>query len=260
MMIRHFLMASAAVIAISGSALAADLPSRMAPPVYTPPPAFGLWTGFYAGVNVGYAGNQNSETYNELFSSYTYTDQFKSSGFIGGGQIGYNYQFPSTAYVIGLETDFQGSGVKGSFRENENDDGNYGYEYGSKLEWFGTVRARVGYSLGQILPYVTGGFAYGKVNTFDSSYGYDESSFYDSESHIHTGWTVGAGLEYAITHNITFKTEYLYTDLGSKGLTDSYNTDSGSYYASEKFTFHTVRAGLNYKFDWAAPAPVVAKY
>jgi outer membrane immunogenic protein len=71
-----------------------------------------------------------------------------------------------------------------------------------------------------------------------------------SSSGVVPGWTVGAGLEYAMTHNLTFKTEYLYTELGSW---DHYWNNDPGYYTSTKLSFHTVRAGLNWKFDWFGP-------
>ncbi len=253
-MIRKFFMAGVALAAISGSALAADLPSRMAPPVYTPQLPIWTWTGFYVGINGGYAGNQVSQDLNYGGIPY-YQFKATASGFVGGGQIGYNWQFPTSPFVLGVEADFQGSSLKGSYLD-ETYYCSYNYSLATKVNWLGTLRARLGYSFGQIMPYVTGGLAYGKVTDSGDYYYYDAGG----NSKTMTGWTVGAGLEYAITHNLTFKTEYLYTDLGKMSYTPYY-TDEEPYGLATKVSFHTIRAGLNYKFDWAAPAaPIVAKY
>ncbi len=112
---------------------------------------------------------------------------------------------------------------------------------------------------GNLLPYVTGGGAFGHVK----DYAYETGVGGDSVSHTWVGWTAGLGLEYAITQNLTFKAEYLYVDLGNH-LADSENIGANVYdNVYEHFTANIVRAGLNWKFDWFAPpvpAPVVAKY
>jgi len=243
-MIRNLLMSSVALATISGSAFAADLPSRAAPAPYLPPPPVWTWTGFYVGINGGYGGDRMS------YGTGIGSTRVTSSGFLGGGQLGYNWQFPTSQFVLGVEVDFQGSSIRASAETPS-----LGTGFGTKLEWFGTARGRVGYAFGQFMPYVTGGFAYGRLT--DYAYG-PLGSF--SAGGTHTGWTVGAGLEYAITKNLTFKTEYAYIDLGRTAYTTSFSTFTG-FTSGTKPTVHLVRAGLNYKFDFLAPpAPVVAKY
>lgn len=197
-----------------GPALAADLPRAQQPivkaPAVVPAPVFS-WTGFYIGGNVGYGWGSGNDAADLL--------GIKPQGWFGGGQVGYNYQFGNNI-VAGLEADFQGGDIS---------DGVAGVD--SKLDWFGTVRGRLGYAFGRVLPYVTGGFAYGN-NSIDNL-GW-------SQSKTLTGWTAGAGIEYALTDHWTAKTEYLYTDLGS-----SFYDNLG---ASSGVTAQTAKIGINYKF------------
>ena len=201
---KNLLAGAAIAFALSaGSALAADLPSRKEAPVYVPPPPPPpMWTGFYGGLNIGGGWSSNGGNNSYLpYADTTYpigstpagaatpnlfflpgggTTGNNTGGVVGGGQIGYNYQF--NAFVIGAETDFQGTSITGG------NQGNYAGLYNSPypvsntglltplvtgnggnlgLPWFGTVRGRVGYLfLPTLLIYGTGGFAYGQVNTF----------------------------------------------------------------------------------------------
>jgi outer membrane immunogenic protein len=253
-MMRALLISTVSALALTTSAFAADLPNTKEPaPFLPPPPPVFSWTGFYVGINAGLsAGNFNQNEYYD--GGYDYSDSSRSSGFSGGGQVGFNYQFANNI-VIGVEADFQGSTLKGTYY-NEGYNG-YSAQYGTKLQWWGTARGRIGYAFGNILPYVTGGFAYGHTNT---SYTYSNGSYYSSASFggTHGGWTAGAGVEYALTHNLTMKIEYLYTDLGTQYSSDPYGY---GYTYGTRTQFSTVRAGLNWKFDWLAPpVPVVAKY
>ena len=152
-------------------------------------------------------------------------------GFVGGGQIGYNYQLGQV--VLGVEADFQGADLKAgpSFA-------GLGIVSEGKTEWFGTVRGRVGFAFDRFLPYVTGGLAYGSVKTTLAP-GVTINGL-NSDDNTHTGWTVGGGVEYAITNNLVAGVEYLYVDLGDKKVfngADKVSTD-----------FSLVRARLSYKF------------
>ncbi len=223
-----------ALLLASSAAYAADaVVSEPTPPVA--PDTFS-WTGGYIGVNAGYAGgsfkyNASEERIGDIASA-----KITSSGFVGGVQVGYNWQFDNRM-VIGAEADFQGSTLKGEVSGDI--DGIGGLSAGSKVQWFGTVRARVGYSpVDRFLVYGTAGLAYGKVKSY-----YDLDGSGDSLSKTKAGWTVGAGVEYALTNNWTVKTEYLFTDLGKQTL-----YDEGGLSLDNKVRFHTVRVGLNYKF------------
>jgi outer membrane immunogenic protein len=239
-MVRSSVLALIAIFAPLAGVRAADLPSDKGPALYAPPPPVFSWTGFYLGATAGAAFNH--QTLNGPFGSLS----ANPAGFAGGGEAGFNYQFPTSNFVLGGETDFQGSTLRADYGVP-----GVGLNASSHLDWWGSARARLGLSFGNILPYVTGGFAYGDVR---DQIGLAGANF--SNSNVRTGWTAGAGVEYAITHNLTAKAEYLYTDLGSVST-----PLGGGATARTRADFHAVRAGLNWKFDWSgAPEPVTTKY
>ncbi len=215
---KKYLLASVAALGIiaAGAASAADQPSRKGPvaaPVYIPP-VF-TWTGFYVGANADYGwGNVNANGFANVGDL---------DGFVGGGQIGYNYQMGQ--FVLGLEADLQGADLSS---------GNNLGLVRVKTDYFGTVRARVGFAIDRFMPYVTGGWAYGNVKTSIPALAFSNDS-------SHTGgWTVGGGIEYAITNNLIAGVEYLYVDLGEKNILGA-GTKVGT-------DFSVVRARLSYKF------------
>jgi outer membrane immunogenic protein len=226
---------------------AADLPS--APYVPPPRPVYD-WTGFYIGANVGVGVGRN-ET-NTLFGTPDSTTRehftFSPLGVIGGVQLGYNWQtLPN--WVLGVETDFQASGQKNSW--NCASSCNVVPEvtsetWNEKVKWFGTVRGRAGYTYGPALFYVTGGYAYGKIET---SYGISGSAgqFVGSFDETRSGWTVGGGIEAQFGGNWTAKAEYLYLDLGT---VNNLILPATNVLIAQKsdITDHIFRLGLNYKF------------
>lgn len=270
MLIRKVLVASAALAALTaGSAFAADLPSRVtAPAPYIAPIPVFTWTGFYVGLNAGAAFNSSNNNaltpYYATSTTYTdytiYGNNGSNVGFTGGGQIGYNWQMG--ALVFGLETDLQ-------YRNRGNRsmaDGVpttgaslpylYGVSSGSNSTWFGTARGRVGFAVDRALFYATGGLAYGgHQNGASAYYTNDGTNFatYNSNSNSSgVGYTVGGGVEYAITPNWTIKGEYLWVDLGKKSST-LYTTSTGSIptyitTGGSADRFSVARVGVNYKF------------
>jgi outer membrane immunogenic protein len=264
-MTKKHLLTAAAVIALAlpaGSALAADL----APVFKAPPPPPPMWTGFYAGLNLGWAWGRNDEVAcpidNEggshaCFTSPTSTDpsgvisiaRFSSShpsGVIGGGQFGYNYQLDSN-WVLGFEADIQGANIEGSFTDRFATPSTFT----ERTDWLATVRGRVGYLFTpNLLVYGTAGLAYGGVeatasNVFGTSIAHFEGS--------RTGWTAGGGVEWLVTRNLSVKGEALYYDLGSVSVFPGWDV---------KFDGVILRAGLNFHFDWLGlgKAPIRAAY
>jgi outer membrane immunogenic protein len=295
--------AGLSVIGIS-PAFTADMAVKARPveaPVYS-------WNGWYAGVNAGYSGG--NETDREAVVSgagfpligagrplYGGSNDFRQSpqGGFGGVQVGYNWQ-TSPNLVFGLEADFQGGSIKdsigcvlacgvphvtttppailGAFPVIFSAD-----SYSHTIDWFGTVRGRVGYAAGPVLLYATGGLAYGDVersgnvvgrtalgggpgttNAFAGSY---------NSSATKVGWTAGFGAEgkWFKNPNWSVKGEYLYVDLGNNS--DVFNTRYttggggavvGTVAATRTDTSsnhqHLFRLGVNYSFN---PA-IVAKY
>jgi outer membrane immunogenic protein len=250
-MFRRTLLASVGAIAVTGAALAADLPSRAPPPVFLPPPPIFTWTGLYAGLNAGYTWS-NSNTVNtataDLFGNpdlpggpafgvasaalATRSVPAKIDGFIGGGQIGYIWQL-TNSWVVGLEADIQGiaasNGSTLEFSQATVADfpGNpidQNLSSRRRLDYLGTVRGRVGFTITPtFLVYGTGGLAYGQTKSSTSSTQIVESdpalpnhySSFGSFSNSRVGWTAGGGAEWLFAPNWSVKAEYLYYDLGS---------------------------------------------
>jgi outer membrane immunogenic protein len=247
-------VAASAVMATAGLgsvALAADLPSRTAAPMAPVEPIVPVftWTGFYVGVNAGYGWNTNDDNGDVFVPGVGYVGSSGSDGgFVGGGQIGYNYQFGQ--FVAGVEADIQYADL------NSNNDNGYYYSgtggyFGSNsngVEWFGTVRARLGFAIDRALIYATGGFAYGGGGGGNGGY-YNGYYFDNGGDDVRTGWTLGGGLEYAFTDNLTARVEGLYVNLGKDG-NNGFAYDAAYLGGNRKDTeFGVVRAGLNYKFS-----------
>lgn len=230
---RYFFTASAAALIASSPALAGSPAPAPVEPVIAPvasAPAFS-WAGGYAGVNVGYGGDKAKFRLSQIGGPGRENIDITSSGFAGGAQVGWNFQ--NNAMVYGVEADYQASGIKGEMTGSI-----LGSEkLGTKLEHFGTLRARLGYTpTDRFLVYGTAGFASGKTKT-----SFDGMTFSKTKG----GWTAGIGAEYAFTDQLSLKSEYLYTDLGTANL---YRDVSTSTNFDRKFNFHMVRVGLNFHF------------
>ncbi len=260
-MMKQFLAGTAVVVLMSASTtFAADL-TEPAPATFEERVASNFdWSGAYVGVNVG----GGFGTFDHPFALTapapfgTVLDgsvDISAGGFLGGVLAGYNWQ--SGDFVFGAEADFQGSAVKaeGSISLNTapalggaSVDG----EAGTKVQWFGTLRARVGVSpVDRLLVYGTAGLAYGKVESYlnatTTGGGLPLGNIDVSKSNTKAGWTVGAGAEYAVTNNWSIKSEYLYTDLGKTTLINA-NLGGANATLKNDVSFHTIRIGLNYKF------------
>jgi outer membrane immunogenic protein len=175
-------------------------------------------------------------------------------GWLGGFQAGYNFQYDRVVY--GVEADFTWTDqhdsifLSGDTRpKNVNtEDYSYNETTSAKLRYLGTARGRLGYAIGDFLPYVTAGFAWGRVN-IDTNWLLHQFNqvanlpFAASESHTHVGWTVGAGFEYAFAEHWSAKIEYLYVDLGKE--TYFAGVQGGGSFGLQD---HTARFGINYRF------------
>ncbi len=230
-------------------AYAADMPAKM--PVKAPMVAAPYnWSGFYIGVNVGGSWGRQDNALVTAGGVTVLTNTAKPNGVIGGGQVGYNWQFNQV--VLGLEADFQGSGQKGDGDPlyfspgiaGIAGGGAFSIPYSDKLEWFGTVRGRLGYAWDRWLAYATAGWAYGGGKIDGTAViGGVATAF--SGSKTYNGWTAGGGLEYAFMNRWSAKLEYLYVDFGdgpTVPVTAAVNIVAG------KMTDNIVRVGLNYKF------------
>lgn len=238
-----FLATTAFVVLAAASAGAADMSAR---PAYAPPPApVYSWTGMYWGGNVGYSWGQSK--FDATFTGVgTFSRSRDIDGVIGGVQTGYNYQFG--AWVLGLETDIQASGQKGSSTLT-GPSPLTAVTTDHKLEWFGTTRPRFGVlATPNLLLYGTAGVAYGQVK--DSAtisvvgVGSSTATFKD----VKAGWTAGGGLEGAFGGGWSAKVEYLYLELGKTEQT--FVTPALGVIATQtrRTTDNIVRVGLNYKW------------
>lgn len=253
---KKLLLSSVALAGLTVGAMAADLPSRRAPAPFVAVPVF-TWTGFYIGANAGYGFADDNTTRSISFPAGSIVNSAGTNGvvtlggngnnrdgFIGGGQIGYNYQIGSI--VIGLETDAQYI----DFGRRAGNFGNGGYTFvgatgiafappaaalqfrNNSNDFFGTVRGRIGFALDRILVYGTGGLSY-------------------TEDDV--GYAAGGGVEYAFTPNITGKIEGLYVSLDRSRASNAVY-DIGTNVVTLNNTrggeeFGLVRAGINYKFN-----------
>jgi outer membrane immunogenic protein len=289
-----FFAAALAASTIAGSAFAADLPSRKVAPAYVAPAPIMTWSGFYIGLNAGYTWSNSNVSYAGVPVTPPFFPDFglasnaligaKNNGFIGGGQIGWNYQF-SPSFMAGLEADIQGIANSGNINVSRSfaDPASavpmtmtYGGQ--KKLDWFGTLRGRLGFVASPAwLLYATGGLALGgaKLNSTWTlirpgviGAGFSPDLAATSASGTRVGWTIGAGTEWKFTQNWSAKLEYLYYDLGRLSTTTGVLIDTGAAAgaanlavnsSSARFNGHIVRAGVNYHFGGVA-GPVVAKY
>ena len=203
---------AALMAGVASSAMAADLPTRKAPPapqVYAAPPVFS-WTGFYVGLNGGWGGGSSGGD----FGSPT--------GGLVGGTVGYNYQI--SQFVIGVEgdwdwADLNKSGVNGLG------------SYSNKVDQLMTARARAGIAVDRALLFVTAGYAGAEdkvsVPTVLGS------------TDWRSGGAFGGGIEYAFTNNISAKAEYIYAPFAGKSYVGGVKSD---------LDLSLVRADLNVKF------------
>jgi outer membrane immunogenic protein len=239
-------LAALALVLSGSTALAADLTYEPAP-VAAPAEVFN-WTGFYVGVHGGYGWGHTQDTHNPNAFGQTLTGGF------GGAQIGYNWQLQNNV-VLGLEADVAAGNIGKEWGGANEFDPYYGED---KIDWFGTVRGRVGYSVDRFMPYLTGGLAWANVdhklgcdrNRVAVTIGGCTNAFETSKSDTVWGWTAGAGVEYAITNNVTLKAEYLYTDLGKNDVTLVDVNYVGNPVNNREFdtSFNSVKLGVNYKF------------
>ena len=216
------------------SAHAADLPPVRRPaavaPVAYAPPVYN-WTGIYVGGNLG-AGFAHS-SWSDPFTGANNT--FDKTGFIGGGQIGANWQI--NALVLGVEGDFDWTGLKGSGHDS------LGNTINTNTQWTSTVTGRVGAAFDRLLVYAKGGVAFA----------HDKDSLNDiagntaSVSLNRTGWTAGAGLEYAFAPNWSAKIEYDYLGFGNQTL-NLPTSAFPAYSTNASLNVQEVKAGINFKF------------
>ncbi|HEX5999167.1 MAG TPA: outer membrane protein [Hyphomicrobiaceae bacterium] len=237
------------------SALALGAATLVAPAAADGPNS---WGGFYIGAHAGYGwGDWNGPLSYDDHDPTWPQPQFAFDGsdksisgdnWLGGLQIGANYQTGSV--VLGIEADVSWTDVSGfgSFLPYPNNPGSPAWDINTKLDLFGTLRGRVGYASGPLLLYATGGLAWGTTQSdITPNYGVapTNNASYDT---THVGYAVGGGVEWMLARNWTLKAEYLFADLGK----EDYAYDDGAGYDTDHYhadlQLHSLRMGLNYKF------------
>ncbi len=224
---KKLLLASVGVSALALCATAANAADLVRPPPPEPAPIIAplySWTGFYVGINGGGGFGRS-----DLDTAFGTTGVDVSGGLVGG-TLGYNYQ--TGPWVFGIEGDGGWSGIKGSTSSGICT----GVTCEVRNDWLATLRGRVGYSFGRFMPYITGGAAFGDIK--QSVTGFAGSTTDKA------GWTLGGGIEAALTGPWTAKIEYLYVDLGDATCSVA---DCGLTTTAHLQT-NIVRAGLNYRF------------
>jgi outer membrane immunogenic protein len=254
--------AIAAIALIGTPAVAADMAVKAPPRPPAPIPVFS-WTGFYVGGNAGYGWvDANDEmtlggdwltdgTGDNLFVDPLGNHRLRPNGFTGGVEAGYNYQ--TGPWVWGIEADWEYFGLKDNFSAtvtNAASTDSYAFASSYKSNWLVTVRPRLGYAFDRFLVYATGGLAIAD-QTFSQNITQLNVAFVEggSVSKTTTGWTVGAGTEYALDNHWSVKAEYLYVDPGSVSFS-TFGDTAPAYTAvhSAHLKANIVRGGINYRF------------
>ncbi len=222
---KMILLASFAAFAGMSAANAADAIQYQEPAPAVAAPSFS-WNGAYIGGQIGYGWGRTH------YTSILNEKKFSPDGFLGGLYAGYNFDL-GNSFILGADADVTYNDLKKTIDLPLE-------SFGSELRWSGAVRARSGYAIDRFLPYVAGGVAFGQVH---NTYSLPAIHTTYSDKETLTGWTIGAGVDYAATDNLILRLEYRYTDYGSKHF--DFGGQSGIPF---KLKTNDVRIGIAYKF------------
>lgn len=228
--------AMAAASLLATPAFAADFGVAPAPASYAT--SAQNWTGFYAGIFGGVATGDFDYSLVPAGGPSVLDFNINGGGGFGGVAVGVDYQIDQ--FVVGAVADIAIANHAASVGFNVPGLGDG--ELNSTLEYLGTVRARGGVAFDNLLAYAHGGVAFGGTKQELTVAGAAVPGF-DPENPNRVGYTIGAGVEYKITDTISFQTEYAYTNFGEE---DVYVIPGGS--VTESLAFHSVKAGLNFRF------------
>ena len=244
---KKFLIATAGLVILAAPALGADMAAR---PMYSKPapaPVLAVfsWTGFYIGGQVGYSWRDDANT--ERFVATGLADGWRAdsrpTGVVGGGHVGYNWQ--TGAFVLGVEGDIEGSGVRGTGFYRLNGGAAILDNVTERTDWQASLRGRAGFAVNNWLFYGTGGAAFANLrHTYTSVVGGNGSLAFTNSR---TGWTAGGGIEYGFTPNWSTRVEYRYTDFGT--ITNNVGALFGvATFQDQRVRDSTVRAAISYRF------------
>jgi outer membrane immunogenic protein len=229
-----------AFLTVSAPAWAADFPATVE--AYEAIPSLN-WSGFYLGVNGGFGFGHGKAS--GSYGGFSVSAAQDIPGGLAGGQFGYNWQ--AGHMVFGLEADAQYSSQERDTLLCPASACGADVNLKNKLPWFATARGRIGYAFAQYLVYGTGGFAYAGLSSTLSASAGGASTDLISWSEARPAWTIGGGVEFAITRGWSAKFEYLYLDTGS--FNASVNVPvAGIVTPTIHVTDQIVRAGVNYHF------------
>jgi outer membrane immunogenic protein len=254
--VKRILIASAVALAAGGQALAADLPPPMAPPprapaVYYPPPPIYNWTGFYIGANLGAGWNSGGSVSDTLGSTFTGSGQ--TTKFIGGGQVGVNYEFGG-GVVVGAEAMFDWLPNTTNTWTVTNGTDTATSTLNSR--WVTTATGKLGYAWDRVLLYGKGGGAWVGANNPNLTVNGVGVTLTNSNTN-NFGWTAGIGVEWAFAGNWSARAEYDYIGLQNQSITVPgtrvAGVGSAAAFNGDTLNFNNraismLTAGLNYKF------------
>jgi outer membrane immunogenic protein len=256
--VKKFLLSTVAFGVLTLPAMAADLPPAPAP-FYAAPIAIPVftWSGCYIGGTGGGVWGNTNDTWGAnpagfpgVAGSLGVSSSFHSSGATGGVEGGCNYQV-NPWFVFGVEGDWEATSLSGNSGGTVvTPAGSYAFTQSFSSHWLSTVRARAGYAAGPWLFYATGGAAFANVSRSDSLSIPTGTTLNASQGTTASGWTIGAGVEWALAFNWTVRAEYLYVDLPSTTFTTVNNAIPLSFVTATHGDLHEniVRAGVSYKF------------
>jgi outer membrane immunogenic protein len=226
-MIRNILLASAATFAMVGGAAAADMPAYPAEAAaVVEAPAVNTWEGMYVGAHGGWNWAESGESDDAI-------DFGDMEGFVIGGQVGYNWQMNNIVFGLEVDGSYVDNDEDGLF-DDDGDDETPAFDAGIEQNYLVSARGRLGFGFDRFLVYGTGGAAFTGLD-FSTVGGDDDANYF--------GWVAGAGVEFALTQNVTLGVEYLHYEFGDESLDEEFDgIDIG-------LQNDVVRGRLNVKFD-----------
>lgn len=240
---RNLLLATVAAAAFAAPAFAADLPSRSVAPAFVAPvPVFFSWTGFYVGGQAGYGWNDSrwSSVAPSAFASFNND----AEGFVGGGHVGYNYQI--NQFVVGIEGQMNYTDISATTGAS------FGGTARTRQNYLGDINGKLGFAFDRVMVYATGGVAFTDYDFTAPT----PAPFLNYGGGSRTGYTVGAGIDYAITNNWIAGVQYKYYDFGSRTSASTPAFNNVRFNNEE----NVVMGRISYKFGSSPLGAVVAKY
>jgi outer membrane immunogenic protein len=218
---------------LSGAALLLTVVGAQAADIVAPPEVYD-WTGPYIGLQAGYAWANASNSYEDSDGGgFIHEANFDFDGFVGGGHAGYNLQTGN--FVFGVEGDIEYADLQGD------DNGKGGDVNAFDSDFMASIRGRLGYALDRALVYATGGVAFLDLDGKDKDLGINGVDY------SFTGWTIGAGIDYALTDDLSIGAEYRFTDFGSE--TEGFTSAEGTYHEKLDLSeVHAVRGRISWHF------------